>query len=126
VTWWLVRHSRPFSRVRPWRLAWVLLGIFCVQGFAYTFLRGSYWLLAMVVPLALVYGLVVGEVTFRQVYPPVQRSMLAPKWTGNGLPPPGLVLVTCDRCGRQGMVPAEMVEIGGAFATTCSECDPDG
>jgi hypothetical protein len=120
-------HSwqRPLGTFHPYGLAAVMLIGFGIYTFSLALLAG-WWQLPPAILSGFCVGLAVAEATIRQMvcfHRHAMPSVYLPEWKDDSLPPPGLTLVKCSRCGRAGVLPTELAT-GLTGEGLCGSCSP--
>jgi len=116
-----MRSDRPLARFHPFLLAAFMVAAWAIYAFALALL-GGWWQVVPAVLTGIVFGLALGESVFRMMYPPLLPPLTPAISLGpdDPLPPPGFVVVICERCRREGAVPAILAN--DVTLALCSRC----
>ena len=118
---------RPLGRFSPIGLGAVLWLSFALFGIGMPLIAEWGLRLAVGVLVGFTFGLAVGEIVVRLKFAEWVETQVSRGPTpairlseDDGLPPPGFVVVTCERCHCQGAVPAELAT--GIALALCTRC----
>jgi hypothetical protein len=113
--------ARPLGLFHPFLLGGFMLAAWAIYTTGMVLTDGG-WRFVIGALSGLTFGLALGECMIRLRHPePVMAGVMVPRWDKDELPPPGFALLTCERCGDAGLIPAGLPPA----RAICGQCGGD-